>query len=345
MTADLTELLNRFDAFPTYDAYAAADPVQRDALSAAEDALIRAALDDADPAGDAIVPHLIGWLRDPAWGRRQAAIYCLGEIRDPRAVQPLIEAFGPAAADNPIAVVDLAAALHSIGAISVRPLIYALTHQPDPAVRRGAVFALEAFRDPLAADALIAALTGDEDATVRTAAASALGAARDARAVQPLIDVLTGSARDPDPAVREAAARALGTIGAVLSTPALLAALTTALTDPDWGTAQSAAEMRLTLAADADGAALTLLTRDLTHADAERRLGAAASLLPVKPPAAVDALVRLLYHADAAIVGWAARLLGEYRDRRAIPALENLLTHADSAVRHAAAAAKDQIMG
>lgn len=333
----VNELLDTLRIFPTIDAYSAAPDTERERFHRAEDELVRRALDDTVSEATTIIDTLIDGLRSDHWGLRAGAIYCLGEIRSARAVQPLIEAFR----DDISSMAEIASALVSIGTVAVRPLIHALANQPDSAVRRGAALTLARFRDPLAVPALIARLADDPDSEVRTFAAHALAPMRDARAVQPLIAALGD---DPDPQVREAAARSLGEIGAALRDPALTAALRRALADPDWGTRQSAAEMLIALNEDVDERARALLLTDLTHPDAAVRLGAAWSLLPVRDPRIVDPLVRLLYSPEAAIASSAARALGQTGDRRAVPALEALRAHSDPAVRHAAQDALNRLL-
>jgi HEAT repeat protein len=332
----LNDLLDALRIFPTLDAYEAAPDAERDRFHRAEDELVRRALDDALHQSGAIIDALIAGLHTDHWGLRAGAIYALGEIRAVRAVQPLIEAFR----DDVSSMAEIVSALVNIGTIAVRPLIHALTDQPDPAIRRGAALTLARFRDPLAVPALIARLADDPDAGVRTFAAHALAPLCDARAVQPLIEALDA---DADPQVREAAARSLGEIGALLRNPGLIAALRRALADPDWGVRQSAAEMLIHLNEDSGGGARALLIADLTHPDAAIRLGAAWSLLPTRDPRIVDPLVRLLYHPEGPIAASAARALGEAGDRRAIPGLEALRAHSDPAVRHAAQEALDRL--
>ena len=98
----------------------------------------------------------------------------LGEIKDPRAVEPLIAALGDERSD----------------------------------VRQAAAEALGKIKDPRAVEPLIAAL-GDERSDMRQAAAKALGAIGDARAMEPLIAAL----KDAEWRVREAAAQALDHLG------------------------------------------------------------------------------------------------------------------------------------
>lgn len=334
----LNTLLNALRTFATIDAYSAAPASDLDRFHEAENDLVRRALDDDLAEGDAIVDALIAGLKSDNWGLRAGAIYCLGEIRAVRAVQPLIETFNNDISHN----AEVADALVSIGTIAVRPLIYALANHIDPAIRRGAALTLARFRDPLAVTALLSRVESDLDTDVRAFSAHALAPMRDARAVLPLIAVLLN---DPAPEVREAAARTLGEIGTALRDPAITVALRHALTDPDWGTRQSAAEMLIALEEDFDGAARTSLVADLTNPDAEIRLGAAWSLLPAHDPRIVDPLVRLLYHTDPRVITSAANALGECGDRRAFPALEALRDHEDALVRHAAQAALDRLLG
>jgi HEAT repeat protein len=98
----------------------------------------------------------------------------LGEIKDPRAVEPLIAALGDERSD----------------------------------VRQAAAEALGEIKDPRAVEPLIAALK-DAEWRVRAAAAYALGEIKDPRAVEPLIAAL----KDAEWRVREAAAQALDHLG------------------------------------------------------------------------------------------------------------------------------------
>ena len=105
---------------------------------------------------------------------RRDAARALGELEDPRAVEPLIAALGDERSD----------------------------------VRQAAAEALGKIKDPRAVEPLIAAL-GDERSDMRQAAAKALGAIGDARTMEPLIAAL----KDAEWRVREAAAQALDHLG------------------------------------------------------------------------------------------------------------------------------------
>jgi HEAT repeat protein len=124
-------------------------------------------------------------LHGKTWQERRAAAYALGEIKDPRAVEPLIQALG-----DPSGWVCEAAA-YALGEIkdprAVEPLIAALKDW-DYYVPKAAREALVKIGKP-AVEPLIMALK-DEDEDVRYAAAYALGEIKDPRAVEPLIKAL-----------------------------------------------------------------------------------------------------------------------------------------------------------
>lgn len=279
--------------------------------------------------GAAAVPHLIAALEDSAWGGQTGAVYCLGEIGDPRALQPLVALLRH---DDYNLRRDLIAALYKFGAAAVDPLLRAL-ESSDANWRAGAALALAPLGDARAVAPLSALLRDDDHGRVRTAAAAALGRLGDSSVIEPL----TAALADSEPAVREAAVRALGLAagrhGAAASASRTLQG---ALTDADWGTRQSAAEMLIALKRD-DGSGRALLIGDLEADDPEVRLGAAWSLLEVGDERAVDALARLLYHPNPEIALRAAVGLGESGDQRAVGGLVAILSHPDQRVRHAAA--------
>jgi hypothetical protein len=124
------------------------------------------------------VNQLISQLSDKNSALRENAALELGEIKDTRALAPLI-----------LSLAD-----------------------PDDGVRQNAAEALGRINDPRAVSSLIVALK-DTDYTVRMRSASALGAIRDERSVEPLSVALT----DSDEHVRNAAAFALDEIRHPLS--------------------------------------------------------------------------------------------------------------------------------
>jgi HEAT repeat protein len=134
---------------------------------------------------------------------RTKAARALGELKDVRAVEPLIAALKY---EEPRSYVDVINALVEIGAPAVDPLISALKGE-DQIIRGNAVRAIRKTKDPGALKMLISALE-DENSLIRENAAWALGRKRDRRAVKALSIAL----KDKDSNVRRAAAWALGRI-------------------------------------------------------------------------------------------------------------------------------------
>src|SRR4029079_19702722 len=116
-----------------------------------------------------------------------------------------------------------AAALVAIGTRAFQPVLGALRSNTWTA-RRNAAWALGAFDDQRAVDALIDAMK-DREPAVREQVSWALGALDDKRALQARI----GALQDTDPRLRRQAAWALGPI----DDPAAADALSTALSDAD----------------------------------------------------------------------------------------------------------------
>jgi HEAT repeat protein/beta-lactamase regulating signal transducer with metallopeptidase domain len=137
--------------------------------------------------GRAVVP-LIQAISDENSSVRLSAVETLGKLRDPRAVQALIEA---------------------------------LRQDPDPKVRAMAAWALGEIEDPAAASALSAALREDDDQGVRVQAAEALGNIEDASAIGALGEAVA----DPSVEVRRAAVEALGNMDDPRVVPLVLPSL------------------------------------------------------------------------------------------------------------------------
>jgi HEAT repeat protein len=183
--------------------------------------LLVEALDDPEPnlrlmaaralgalGGAGSLAPLLGRLRDPEEGVREAAVEALGRLvqDDPdralAAVGPLLE---DTEADIRVAAVTLLGRLEAPGVGSL--LSFALKDE-SPLVRRAAVRSLEELPGSDQVSSLMLALT-DEDADVRRLAAEALGASGEPAAV----DALALAQRDEDFWVRTAAVRALGRLG------------------------------------------------------------------------------------------------------------------------------------
>lgn len=133
----------------------------------------------------AVLPALEDGLKSEDPLTRESISMVLGEVRDSRAVKPLIEALK----DEEHFVMTSAASLIQIGdPTSVEPLIELLTSQNEQ-VRLYAAYALGGLNDERAVEPLIA-LLGDPNSTIRGVAAHALGELGSSRAAEPLMDLL-----------------------------------------------------------------------------------------------------------------------------------------------------------
>jgi HEAT repeat protein len=149
------------------------------------------------------VQGLIRALHNPEVNIQYEAAEALGMIRDPAAVQPLIEAL----TGDPYSGVrwKAAEALARIGKPAVEPLIAVLRH-PDDDVRWKAAIALGDIGDERAIEPLIELLS-DEDRFVKSRAAYALSSIG-----QPAVAPLVQALRTGDGNLRWGAAIALGAI-------------------------------------------------------------------------------------------------------------------------------------
>jgi HEAT repeat protein len=135
---------------------------------------------------------------------RQYAAYLLGQAKNPRAIQPLIEAL----ADFDKSVREQATlALSSIGKSAIEPLASAMKEKKWE-TRYRAAEALGKIADEKAVQPLIQALKDNRD-HVRYMAAKGLRELGDSEAIEPMVILL----KDENKYVRMMVARALGTIG------------------------------------------------------------------------------------------------------------------------------------
>jgi HEAT repeat protein len=135
---------------------------------------------------------------------RQYAAYLLGQAKNPRAIQPLIEAL----ADFDKSVRQQATiALSSIGKAAIEPLATAMKEKKWE-TRYRAAEALGKIADEKAVQPLIKALKDNRD-HVRYMAAKGLREFGDSDAIEPMVILL----KDENRFVRMMAATVLGTIG------------------------------------------------------------------------------------------------------------------------------------
>jgi HEAT repeat protein len=281
---------------------------------------------------------------------RKAAVYALGEIKDPRAVEPLIAALK----DKDVRKAAAEALDHlgwkpaqdesagwywmakhdwdkcvALGALAVEPLSAALKDK-EWKVRAAAARALGKIQDPRAVEPLIAALK-DTDKDVREAAVYALGEIKDPRAVEPLIAAL----KDAEWRVRTAADEALVKIGAPAVEP-----LIAALKDKDSDVRKAAAQV---LGEIKDPRAVKPLSAALKDEEWDVCQAAAEALGKIKDPRAVDPLIAALKDTDKDVREAAVYALGEIKDPRAVEPLIAALKDENSDVRQAAAKALEKI--
>ena len=167
----------------------------------------------------AVLP-LIEVLQDQSEDKQVKSVSSLAlrQVRDPRAIEPLIEALGWDDATTGQSVAD---ALEAFLPDAVPALLDVLQSSKTDGQRYWAVRILGASTDSETVSPLIGALQ-DRSEKVRAEAARTLGRLKARPAIHPLTDTLL---RDPLAPVREEAARALGEIGDKQALEALKQAL------------------------------------------------------------------------------------------------------------------------
>ena len=344
------------------------------------------------------VLHEIANLRDPARGIRRGAAMNLGRMGDRRAVPALIAALNNADPQVQEFVVRALAELKDPRAIE--PLIAIARKNADKELQMYAIEAVGEFKDARAIAALIdipsrsaqddrtvaialgrigapavppllAALKNAEPAS-RVRVLDALGWIDNARAKDALISYM----KDPDPRVRKAVVIGLsghwedpGRLASPFDTAALLRSirqrelpvpmdprapglLVAALQDSDAevqaAAAQSLGGLKVAAAADP---LIELLRKPVNEgqsllgkaAQAELRKNVAIALGQIGDARAVDALIAALGDPADEVRMWSARSLGEIKDPRATEALVLLVNDRNNAVRREALIALGKI--
>lgn len=279
---------------------------------------------------------------------RQGAVKALGEIKDPRAIQPLA-----ATLQDPNSGLGESAieALGNIGPPAVEALIAAL-HGTGPDLCWRAEMQLGDIADPRAIAPLIAALrspgwnvhrdeeTGrrsrnrraprapkDPYAEVREGAAEALGKILRKTIDPSVTDALVASLHDPNYMVREAAAGALGQIKG----PSMVGPLAGVLADANSGVRVAAIKALGNIGAPA----VEPLAKSLESPDSGVRASAVEVLGRIGEPA-VPALITALQSTDSKVRLRAAGELGEIKDPRAVGPFIAAVKDPDANVRSAA---------
>jgi HEAT repeat protein len=264
--------------------------------------------------GQPAVDHLIAGLKDINRSVRSGVAKALGEIKDKRAIDPLIEV---AIYDNDFWVRETAAkALDKLEDDGIVGYFITLLTNEDSKVRKMAAEALREIKDSRAIDPLIVGLQ-DRENGVRKASAEALGKIGDSRAVDFLIAVL----KDEDGNVRKAVTEALREIGDSRAIDSLIARLD----DEDTGVRKAAAEA---LREIGDSRAIDSLITALKDKDSNVREAVAETLGKLGDSRAVEPLITVLQDEDnedwkvKQTVAWA---LGKIGDSRAVEPLISAL--------------------
>lgn len=239
------------------------------------------------------------------------AAAALGRLKDPRAIDPLINALSDLDMEH-----HASESLVELGTPAVEPLIRALKHNV-PAVAYGAAKTLGKLGNRRAVESLIVALK-DNDKTLRWCAVMALGRIGDTRAVEPLLAAL----QDKEGLIRSEAADALGKIGDARAAEPLVTMMYDSHSSP--GEEVSAKN------------ALAKIGVSAIHALMMRPGTLSFGLLTQIGSPVVESLLALLQHEDPWVRKNAAEALGKMRDARAVEPLIVALRDKESYVRTAA---------
>ena len=254
---------------------------------------------------------------------RMAASRALGRIRDPRALEPLLDALAAPESWLPARVAEV---VLQFGDTAFEPLVQLLQKHDESAARAWACQILGDLGNTRAVPVLIGCL-GDINDQVRARAASALGKLGDRRAVPDLIRMMLS---DPVPYVRIQVVRALGALGDSRA----LHYLIDALKDGEWWVRIRVVEALEQLGDQAiDPLQLALEDRDaevraraamtlerlgaldtLVARLAEFDPGAREKLLVAGQAGVVEILIEALEHADARVRFVIVEILGEIRN-------------------------------
>lgn len=160
------------------------------------------------------VPSLIKMLDDESPEVKRAAVNALANIKDSRAVSPLIDRFK--AETNLNLKMNIIIAMGELkSAVSV-PTLKTLLKDPYPAFRNEAVRALGKINSPDTYKDIVAMLN-DEAEGVRVITADVAGVLK----LRSSVPLLVKNLKDPVAVVRRACARAIGQIGEISALPEL----------------------------------------------------------------------------------------------------------------------------
>jgi HEAT repeat protein len=247
---------------------------------------------------------------EETWTRWQAA-ECLGALKDPRAVEPLVHALYAERYPR-LSGLD-ANALKEINDPRATALL--LEGLKSKRTREKAIWALGYLGAPEAVEPLINILRGTNNGE-RHSAATALGEIRDPRALKPLLSAL----RDKDVILRRYVALSLGPLG----DPGAVGPLKKALTDEDdgvrWNSTVSLGQLK-----DADAVVALGEVLNDEDEDDQIRKAAADSLGEIRNPAGIDPLITAFKKSKDEVLWHAAGALAKFDEPEVSDLLSNSL--------------------
>ena len=278
--------------------------------------------------------------QEESW-RRLTAAECLGEMKDRRAVEPLVQAILKESFPR-LSLYEIDA-LKEIGDSHAEDLLLAALNSKR--TRQQAIGALGRLQSKRAVEPIVAILKHPDRFTTAVAA-GALGEIKDPRALLPLCALLTNS----DEVIRRYAAQALGYLGE----QSALRSLITALKDKDdgvrWNAAVSLGELKNREGAEAlvgalndgeegvrvaaldalasigDSGAVTPITAVMVSASGRTKWHAASALAVLNTSEAGDALTNAMRHGDLTVVAAAYKYFLSKNDPDSVDALAAAMT-------------------
>lgn len=187
-----------------------------EALNDSERMVANSAMSALIHIGSPAIPFLLEQLNSINFHIRSSVIHILGEIKDPSAIPPLIQAMEDRSGSIRR---DIARAIEKFKSVAIPPLLEAL-NQENATIRLEAVKILGKL-DEISILGTLFNLLKDPLENIRLEVVKALGKLADNRAVEPLLKML----RDSSSEVREETARSLGLIRDQRAVPLLIQAL------------------------------------------------------------------------------------------------------------------------
>ena len=206
--------------------------------------------------------------------------------QDQTKLQQMVESLGD---KRGITRLHFAEAIGAIGTSATPYLIEAVTHHPNPVVRRAAAKTLTLIGDPAAVPTLIHSLLNDPDTVVRTSVTGALARSGEA-SVAALLDVIAAAETPEDS--KGLATWALAFIGSAAKIHVMKAIASPV---PEVRTAVISTLGTIALETR-DEATIALLIQALDDADTDARSEATTALSNIQYQPAVPKLVELLHH-------------------------------------------------